>query len=185
MRSLPAPGAQPFRHRAAARSLSASTRAQGDGGSRRAVASTAGGCGAQVVECCVGGSCTIGPYAVSRETRPSRRRQRACARSAQRVRRRLVVQACPGPFAPRSWRVRAFCAARASTAGCPGLSRLVPARPLLGAGACARSAQRVRRQSWHGRAGAGRVGTRPPAAASPAARPPRRARSSRSLRRRS
>ena len=45
-----------------------STRARGDGGSRRAVASTAVDCGAQVVECCDGGSCTIRPYAVSRET---------------------------------------------------------------------------------------------------------------------
>ena len=49
-------------------------------GSRRAVASTAGGCGAQVVECWASGCCTIRWYAVTRETEALRRRQaRVCA----------------------------------------------------------------------------------------------------------
>jgi hypothetical protein len=51
--------------------VQASTRARGDGGLRRAVASTAGDCEAQVVECCVGGHCPIRRFAVPRETRPT------------------------------------------------------------------------------------------------------------------
>ena len=49
----------------------ASTRARGDGGLRRAVASTAVDCMAQVIECCVGRACVIRRSAVTREARPT------------------------------------------------------------------------------------------------------------------
>src|SRR5262245_2921527 len=50
-------------------------RGEAMGGLRRAVASTAGGCVAQVVECWVGGQCMIRWFAVTRETRPHHRRR--------------------------------------------------------------------------------------------------------------
>jgi hypothetical protein len=51
-----------------------STRARGDGGPTASGSFHAIDCVAQVVECCVGNSCTIRCSAVSRETRPSHRR---------------------------------------------------------------------------------------------------------------
>jgi hypothetical protein len=59
---------------------------------RRAVASTAVACGAQVVECWAGGCCTIRRSAISRETRPSLA-CRACSWSSREHARRHCMGA--------------------------------------------------------------------------------------------